>query len=226
MSYGILVFFQNNKQKTINSDHLSLIRKLYDFAAEEEVLETTIQTIYLKFLLYIDPSVSASELLFTLVSHIKLKGGTYKYVEPLFEDYRDLAVSHFDDLQAKENLTTNIGKDTIFDLLASIIFDFKDIDITPGFLIEVAKSKQDIPVYTPKAVTFLTQLLSGEPSNGYTYENATALLSYPNFTISTWKSINVNNLFKSVMENFRLINSSSLLKFTRRLMNVGSTQSS
>lgn len=204
LSYGILVFFQNNKQKTINSDHLSLIRKLYDFAAEEEVLETTIQTIYLKFLLYIDPSVSASELLFTLVSHIKLKGGTYKYVEPLFEDYRDLAVSHFDDLQAKENLTTNIGKDTIFDLLASIIFDFKDIDITPDFLIEVAKSKQDIPVYTPKAVTFLTQLLSGEPSNGYTYENATALLSYPNFTISTWKSINVNNLFKSVMEKFSL----------------------
>lgn len=107
-------------------------------------------------------------------------------------------------MQAKENLTTNIGKDTIFDLLASIIFDFKDIDITPGFLIEVAKSKQDIPVYTPKAVTFLTQLLSGEPSNGYTYENATALLSYPNFTISTWKSINVNNLFKSVMEKFSL----------------------
>lgn len=85
LSYGILVFFQNNKQKTINSDHLSLIRKLYDFAAEEEVLETTIQTIYLKFLLYIDPSVSASELLFTLVSHIKLKGGTYKYVEPLLK---------------------------------------------------------------------------------------------------------------------------------------------
>lgn len=204
VAYGILEFLQKSKVKSVNSNHLSLIRKLYEFVAEEEVLETTIQTIYLKFSLYIDPFVSASELLFTLVSHIRLKRGTYKYIEPLFENYRDLAVSHFDDLQAKENLILNVGKDIIFDLLAFIIFDFKAIEVTPEFLIEIAKSKQDIPDFTSNAVAFLTELLSGKPSNEYTYENATALLSYSSFTISTWKSINVENLFKSVEEDFSI----------------------
>ncbi|KOH00257.1 tRNA (guanosine(18)-2'-O)-methyltransferase [Saccharomyces eubayanus] len=202
VSYGILEFLQKNKLKAINSDHLNLIRRLYEFEGEDGVLETTIQTIYLKLLLYIDPCISASELLFTLLSHIKYKKGSYQYVEPLFENYRDLAVSYFDDLQAEENIMPNIGKDAIFDLLALVIFDFKNIEVTPNLLIEIAKSKQDIPDYTSSAITFLTELLSGNPSNGYTYENATVLLSYPSFTISTWKSLKVENLFESVKENF------------------------
>ncbi|EJS44350.1 trm3p [Saccharomyces arboricola H-6] len=204
VSFGILQFFQQNKVKAINSEHLSLIRKLYEFEAEEEVLETTIQTVYLKLLLYIDPFVSASELLFTLVSHVKFKRGSYEYVEPLFEDYRDLSVSQFDELQAKENLMPNIGKDTIFDLLALLIFDFKNIEITPNLLIEISRSKQVIPDCTPYAVTFLGEMLSGKPSSEYTYEDTIALVSYSSFTISTWKSVNVESLIQSVKTDFSI----------------------
>lgn len=197
LSLGILKSLKKQNARLLTSVHLKLIRKLFEFENEEAVSQTTAQTIYLKFLLHVNRSVSSVEWLQSIATHIKCMGNSYKYFSSLAEHFKDFAITHFNMDIARQDIFAFIGKDSIFDLLSIVLFESEIVSPNPQLLLEIARSGEDRFEYTSQAVDLLASLLTGSGANDYT--STEVLVAYPGFHANIWKSIELDQLYESVL---------------------------
>lgn len=200
LCYGVLKSLKKRNSRILSTRHIQFIKKLFESDSEEVIFETTIQSIYLKLLLHIDPEVNAAQWVQTIAAHIKYNANDYKYLMPLMEHFKDFAVTYFDTRSAREDLEACTGIDTTFDALSSIIFGEVDLQINQALLLEFARSNEFNNEHTPVATELLGQLLTGSADNDY--ENAYLLLELPCFSAETWKSVVLTPLFNSLHTNF------------------------
>ncbi|CCD23372.1 tRNA (guanosine(18)-2'-O)-methyltransferase NDAI_0B03380 [Naumovozyma dairenensis CBS 421] len=202
VSIGVLKFLEVNHANILSYDHLNLIKKLYEFESEDEVFQTTIQTIYLKFLLYVHPTIEPSHWIQTMVSHLYWNKGSYRYLSPLLDSFRDVAVSRFNPNNTTEQLQFTIGNEPTFDALTLILFDDQEVEITNEIIFEIIKSKEHVKVLSSeKVVNVLITLLSGT-ENDDVYLDSYTLADYEGFTASTWNSLNISPLWVSIRDKF------------------------
>lgn len=202
VSLGVLDYLEQEKQKPLTSTHLDLITKLYEFENEDAVFETTMQTILLKYLLHISPSVSPVEWTKCVVSHIKRKQNNYEFISPLLSSFKAFASSHFKFDVAKEELVPLLGEDPTTDLLALVLFDFNEVPVTPELLIEIARSKQDIPELSKNAQRYLSSLIATHDIDSHSYDSSELLLQYPGLDPSTLETVKLSPLLDSLEVNF------------------------
>ncbi|QLL30436.1 hypothetical protein HG536_0A02530 [Torulaspora globosa] len=202
MSLGILDYLEQGKQKPLTSAHLDLITKLCEFENEDAVFETTIQTIFLKYLLHISPSVSPVEWTKCVVSHIKRKQGNYEYISPLLGSFKAFTSSQFTLNVARKELEPLIGEDPTTDLLALVLFDFKEVPVTQELLIEIAISQENVPELSGNAQSCLLSLAAARDVDSHLYRSSELLLEYPGLDFSTLKIVKLSPLFDSLIMNF------------------------
>ncbi|QLQ78002.1 hypothetical protein HG537_0A02490 [Torulaspora globosa] len=202
MSLGVLDYLEQEKQKPLTSKHLELITKLYEFENEDAVFETTIQTIFLKYLLHISPSVSPVEWTRCIVSHIKRKQSNYEFISPLLGSFKAFASSQFTLDVAKKKLEPLLGEDPTTDLLALVLFDFNEVPVTRELLIEVVRSKQNRPELSGNAQRCLFSLIATSDIDPNLCESSELLLQYPGLDFSTLNTVELSPLFDSLKKNF------------------------
>lgn len=195
ISLGILNSLRKKNARLLNANHLELITKLFEFENEDAVFETTIQTIYLKFLLHVSPSVTPIEWAECIVSHIKRNQGSYEFFSPMAGLFEDFALTYFGPDAGRQLL----GRGQTYELIAIILWKYDDVPVTRDLLIEVARSGENVPVYTENATEYLAALLNGKEVN---YECTHLFVDYPGFSTNTWKSIDLKPLYESVTQEF------------------------
>lgn len=196
VSLGILKSLNKKNSRLINSSHLTLITKLFEFQKEDAIFESTVQTIYLRLLLHVSPSVSPVAWVDCIVSHIRRNQGSYRFFSPMAGLFEDFALSYYE----KEAGRQLIGRGPTYDLMAVIIWNYEDVPATDELLIELARSGESVPVYNERATEYLRLLLSGKQED--IYESADALVDYTGFTVNTWKSIDLSSLNDSIKQRF------------------------
>lgn len=197
LSLGILKSLKKQNSRLLTSVHLKLIRKLFEFESEDAVFQTTAQTIYLKFLLHVNQSVSSIEWLQSIVTHIKCMGDSYEYFSSSAEDFKDFAITYFNMDKARQEICSFIGTNSSFDLLSIVLFECEIVSPGPQLLLEISRSGEDLFEYSSKAVDLLANLLTGNSANNY--DSAAALVAYPGLHADTWKSIELEKLYESVL---------------------------
>ncbi|CCE62511.1 hypothetical protein TPHA_0C03590 [Tetrapisispora phaffii CBS 4417] len=199
ISFGILSAFKSKKLRILSSTHLVLLRKIFEFEAEDEITETTLQKIYLKCLLYISKTVSVTEWIHTLANEITCRG-SYRYISSLFEDLRDFAVINFEFDKSRDLLEPLLGTSVTFDLLAAILFSV-EVQPTKSFLLEIAKSEEVLDNYTQDINDLLLKLLN-EDLEDEEYILMDQLCKYKGFSTITWTSVSAKHVFQQLNSKF------------------------
>ncbi|KAL3228936.1 tRNA (guanosine(18)-2'-O)-methyltransferase [Nakaseomyces bracarensis] len=201
VAHGLLSCLSRNFPRSLNLNHLNYLRKLFEFECEEEIFETTLQTIYLKLLLHMKPATGIFELLSTLVTYVKCQGGNYKYLRPMIEDFRDYCTINFESKSTVSELKTNTKIDSIFDAIASTLFD--DLDCRSEFkvLIQLIKMDEIQSTDNESIVKQLSKLLEGIDDDDV-YLDSYLLTDAHTLATTTWNAINIENLYLSLRNNF------------------------
>lgn len=198
VSLGIINSLRKRNARLLTPDHVRLITKLFEFESEDGVFETTINTIYLKLLLHVSPSVTPTEWVHSIATHIKCNQNSYEYFSPMAGLFEDFALTYYEQdagrLLLEEDPTCN--------LLAIILWKYEDVPVTHDLLIEIARSDENLETYTDKAVKYLAILLRGNEK--IDYESADILVQYSGFNMSTWKSINLEPFYQSITQSFSI----------------------
>ena len=141
VSYGILKYLEMSSPQNsqiLNQQHLEKIRKLFEFEGEEEVFETTMVTILIKFLLYVNPeSVSYLEWIETVKIHLICLNTDFKYLNAgrTLADLRDVArrlyTRHAADIETQ---MPSVQDDPLTAVLQYLMLDIKPNKLTPAFV--------------------------------------------------------------------------------------------
>ena len=132
VSYGILKYLEATKLNKLSSQNLSQLRKLFEFECEEEIFEMSLQTIYLKMLLYVENTVLLKEWLEALKTHLFCVNYDFRYFSKMFKQLKEFANGNFD--------TASVGKFENHAILMYLLFEKKPQDITNEFLIIISDS--------------------------------------------------------------------------------------
>lgn len=200
LSYGVLKSLKEKHVRVISLQHLRYIKKLFEFESEEVLFETTIKSIYLKFLLHVDKSVTPVQWIQAIVTHLKCNENNYKYLTPLMDIFKDFAVTYFDPNTAINEISQYISNDPTFEVLSVILFENDSVIINKSFLLELAISNESVNSYAKEATDILSQLLLVEDSTSY--KSTSLLLDLSCFSSLTWKSIKLKPLFDSLFSDF------------------------
>ncbi|KAG0670570.1 hypothetical protein C6P45_002136 [Maudiozyma exigua] len=132
VSYGILKYLEITELNKLSAQNLSQLRKLFEFECEEEIFEMSLQTIYLKMLLYVENTMLLKEWLEALKAHILCVNYDFRYFSKMFEQLQKFATTNFDinSITVLEN----------YDVLVYLLFGKKPEDVTNEFLIVSANS--------------------------------------------------------------------------------------
>lgn len=216
VSLGILDFLETEECLIITSEHLRLITKLFEFENEDAIFDITIQSIYLRYLLHVSPSVSAVEWIDCIVSHIKRKQNNYEIVAPFLSLYKDFAARQFTVEAARKGLEPLVGKDETTDFLVFLLFDYKDISISRKLLIEVARSGLDITQFKDDFQELLSRLIAVQDINSDAYESSSDLFLHSGLNFNPFKTTTLLPLLNSLKECF----SGEKFKFFVELYNI------
>ncbi|CCH42275.1 tRNA guanosine-2'-O-methyltransferase TRM3 [Wickerhamomyces ciferrii] len=187
ISYGLL---RGLKGKNIfTQKHVFKIIRLFESTSEDEVFETSIQTIHLKLLNHIKPDIPL--LLNSLTKFVQYNG--YE----LFAEYSDLFIDY---VSTFNDGSLNIDP-TDQELEYQIIcFHLLDIyTITDEFLIELVFSKvEHLHDFSIRYSLLLTGLIKNTKQ---TYNNSTALIDMKIFR-NSWKNLDLSALYASLKDHF------------------------
>lgn len=200
VAYGLLSCLTRKFPKSLTSSHLVHLRKLFEFECEEEVFETTLQTIYLKLLLQMNPANGVLELVSTLVTYVKCQRGSYKYLKPMIEDFRDYCVINFDSVSSHSKLSGYLNDDPIFDAISSTLFDGLDCR-SNTVLSELIKLDEVTVGDNAIIVQQLSKLLEGLDDDNI-YRNSYLLTEASTLTTNMWNAINIEKLYLSLRNSF------------------------
>lgn len=201
LTFGVLNSLKRKNSRLISPYHMQLIKKLFDVESEEEIVETTLQTMNLKFLLHVDPSVSPQIWIRTIAAHIKNSKNGYKFFKPLIEDFKDFAIAYFDMGEVRNSLANFVDIDVTFDLLSMILYECSYIKVSPLTVKEMSKcgiSKKEVD---PVASGLLSDLLMGD-QDAEEYSDSYLIVNYPGFNVNTWSSVRTEELYASLLQQF------------------------
>ncbi|CAR28609.1 hypothetical protein ZYGR_0S02430 [Zygosaccharomyces rouxii] len=201
LTFGIINSLKGKNSRLISPYHLELIKKLFEVESEEGIVETTLQTMNLKFLLHTDYSTSPEAWIQTISSHVKNNKNGYKFFAPLIEDFIDFAIAYFKTEDIDESFASWVQVDETFGLLSVLILGYENISITRPLIFELSKSGICKDEFNSKASEALSGLLAGD-ENVESYEGADVLVDYAGFNSYTWKSIKLDKLYGSLLKEF------------------------
>lgn len=201
VTYGILNCLNTQVPKSLQSKHFRLIRRLFEFECEEEVFETTLQHILLRLLLHGNNSISAAELVQSVVAHIKCQRGDFKYVKPLVEDFREHCVINFNPILVDEQLSPSLGVDSVFDAVAVTLFDISGPRTDINVIKQLIKLDNLQPEDNSIISTELVRLLDAKELNEYP-KDCDILTRAKTINQGIWSNLNVQSLYVSLRENF------------------------
>ncbi|GAV55016.1 hypothetical protein ZYGR_0AS03390 [Zygosaccharomyces rouxii] len=201
LTFGILNSLTGKNSRLITPYHLELIKKLFEVESEEGIAETMLQTMNLKFLLHTDHSTAPTVWIQTISSHIKNNKNGYKFFAPLIEDFIDFAIAYFNTEDYDESFSNWVQIDETFALLSLLILEYEHVSITHPLILELSKSGISNEECNATSSAVLSDLLSGEKGVD-TYEGAYVLVDYAGFNAYTWKSVKLNKLYESLLNEF------------------------
>ncbi|CDH14102.1 related to tRNA (guanosine(18)-2'-O)-methyltransferase [Zygosaccharomyces bailii ISA1307] len=201
LTFGILNSLKRKHSRLIVPHHLELIERLFDVQSEEEIVETTLQTMNLKFLLHVHPSVSPYMWIRALVAHIKNGKNGYRFINALTDDLRDFAVAFFDYREIEQQFGKYVNIDVTFDLLSLVLLEYPYVRTEALLIIEMSKWGVSREQYNNEATKLLSGLLTGERDDEE-YNDAHFLVNYPAFGYTTWKSVRMEELYSSLLKQF------------------------
>lgn len=134
MSYGILNYLESTNTSKLSLENIGQLRKLFEFECEEEIFEMAQQTIYLKMLLYVQPSVCIQQWLEALKTHLICTHYDFKYFRKLVFEFKNYATHKFN----VETFTEQLYKD--YGILLYLLFDIRPANPTKEFLVALCKS--------------------------------------------------------------------------------------
>ncbi|QEU62716.1 Trm3 [Kluyveromyces lactis] len=192
IAYGVLCGVEKLKERVFETRHIEIIRKLFLCRCEENILQTTIQSIYLKYMLF--SNLSAPEFLQTLAMHVKSDNG-YEYICRIIDSFRDFCIVNYN--QSLEGY--EIPQEALYQVLAYELFDCEPYEISDQFLIEIVKADCNYSNLSEEYYGFLTELVAMESNN---YKEAKVILDLPQFTPAVYGAINPLPIFKSLFSEF------------------------
>ncbi|SCU90628.1 LAMI_0E02916g1_1 [Lachancea mirantina] len=198
--YGLHGALKVGKIKILDERHLEIIGELFNTTTEEEIMEITVQTLYLRLLLYTSVKVSDKTWLEALGKHISSKQN-YSYFKPLIEDFKDLVVVNFGNSSAEAELSDFVQENAGLQVLSYLLFDFRPTVIDDDFLIELAAAGEGTQDFKDNYIALVSKLIQNFDSiepNRRLY----LLTGLPFFTHETWRSIKLEPMFHSLVDNF------------------------
>ncbi|EDO17837.1 hypothetical protein Kpol_1043p27 [Vanderwaltozyma polyspora DSM 70294] len=200
VSYGILTALKGKLSRILNSSDLSKIRKLFEFESEEEIAEITIQTIFLKFLLHTNNEISIIDWISTIVANVNCNNGSYYYISILLEDFKDYAITYFEQATAADQLFPLINENPVFDLFANILFNIP-VPAKMDFITELSKAGEASDYFNEYASDILLRLATNKATEKE-YENSYLLCQYKGFNSSIWNILDLSSLYDEIKEQF------------------------
>lgn len=198
VSLGILNALKAKKLRILDSSHLSLIARLFLVRNEEEVFDTTIQTINLKLLLY--TNVPVLEWIEAIASQIKYSSGSYKFFNPLLENFRDFAIAYYSKEIANTELCQFNTDDSVFKVLAYLLFEHQPSEIDQEFLLELTGTRETVSEFTNSYTELLSNLVSN--FDDADFDGTFRIVELPIFNAQTWNSVKLEPLYNSLRKNF------------------------
>ncbi|CCF56117.1 hypothetical protein KAFR_0A06820 [Kazachstania africana CBS 2517] len=218
VAFGILQFLQENESSLIELNHLLLIRKLFEFESEEEIFQISIQTIYLKMLLYTSSTISVNDWIGTILVHLRCCK-TYKFIRPLIPSFKKIALDKFDSKGTYEAL---LKKEPVNDVIVYLLFELElsSEDIYKEYIIELIASGCDFEnsdKIESLAWEFMSELISNDYSDDK-YLRMEKIL--PIIDKEKLESADFDGLYGSLLKNF---SNSKFMFFTGICRIVGGT---
>ncbi|CDO94604.1 unnamed protein product [Kluyveromyces dobzhanskii CBS 2104] len=192
VAYGILRGLEKLRTRVLSFEHIEVIKLLFMTECEENVLQTTNQSIFLKYLLY--SNLSAPEFIHTLVIHVR-SNNSYEYISRLMDNFRDFVIVNYG--QSLEGY--EVPADPLYEIFAYELFDIEPYDLSDKFLIEVVKADCNYSQISGEYYSFLSELVSMESDS---YHEAKVILDLPQFTPAVYGAINPLPIFSKLLTEF------------------------
>lgn len=128
---GIFKYAKDKQCPIIQSNHIALIKKLFEFECEDHVFETTMKTILFQLLNYVDGNdVTANQWIGCMTSHLKKCECARKHIDVITGHY-DLAINKVKFTDPESSVSKYMGVDPIYDALCMIYLNVKPEQYTP-----------------------------------------------------------------------------------------------
>lgn len=193
LALGVLRALETLREKLLLTEHILIIKKLFMTESEDEILQTTIQTIYLKYLLHSD--VAPFQLIDLLTYHVKTGENGYKYISGLLDTLRDFCTVNFD----KTCVQFPTLDDPISEALSYQLFDLEPDELSDKFLVETAKMNGAYGEIAEEYYSFLSELLAGDVPD---YKDSKCIIDLDIFTPSLFSALKLDKLYESIFKSF------------------------
>lgn len=131
---GIFKYAENTQRPIIKSNHIPLIKKLFEFECEDQVFETTMKTTLFQLLNYVDGNdVTINQWVECMASHLKKCECTRRHIDVITGHY-DLTIDKIKFLDSKSSVSNYMGVDPMYDALYMIYLNVELEKYTPELL--------------------------------------------------------------------------------------------
>ncbi|KAK5779007.1 hypothetical protein RI543_003627 [Arxiozyma heterogenica] len=131
---GIFKYAKNTQYPIIKSNHISLIKKLFEFECEDQVFETTIKTTLFQLLNYVDTDdVTVNQWIGCMASHLKKCECTRKHID-VYTGHYDIPIDKIKFSNSKLLVSKHMGVDPMYDALCIIYLRIEPEQYTPELL--------------------------------------------------------------------------------------------
>lgn len=202
-SLGVYQYLSLDTSIRLNSSQLVLVKKLFEFEAEDPVFETAMKSIYMRFLNFVDEdSVSPVEWIDCITVHLKRCHCTFNHLgnengsfdiipKTLYQDKLDLVLP-------------NIGQDAMIDIVTMINFELPTLKLNSEILSLLPSIFDYKKIFDEKTIDEavsenVIQLLNMTESDT-AYKNAEKLITL----YDTLITIDVGQLVGKITEKFSL----------------------
>lgn len=133
-SLGVYKYLSLENSKLLNASQLILVKKLFEFEAEDPVFETTMKSIYARFLNFVDEdSVSPIEWIECLGVHLKRCTCSFSHFGNENDSFDIIPKTLYQDKM--NEILSNIGQDCMFDIISTINFNLPILDLNTEILL-------------------------------------------------------------------------------------------
>ncbi|GMM32276.1 tRNA (guanosine(18)-2'-O)-methyltransferase [Martiniozyma asiatica (nom. inval.)] len=231
--WGILNGLEKKNSLVLNINNVDILCRLFEATAEGEILQTTLQTIHLKFLLHLNPkNVTIEDFIIAIGKFVNING--YKIYQDNEEFFLDFVSTNFANNEVNNLLSSNgnnldVGAVTII-LSILLANKMKVEEIVPSILqhsssdeliIEMANSgfKFD-EFWTHDDIVGFVEIMIQKMATGSTelpidvYTNCNELLKIDSlFSVSFWESIDLRFLFVKIANDLMLFENVESIRY-------------
>ncbi|CEP61477.1 tRNA (guanosine(18)-2'-O)-methyltransferase LALA0_S03e03730g [Lachancea lanzarotensis] len=198
---GLYRALKATRLQVLNEDNIATISKLFEVPSEEGVFECTIQTLYLKMLMYIEVDISPTTWINSLARHVRANKGSYQYISPVLDDLVDVSLKCLNKVQVRETCSQLATDDQTLQVLVYTIFDTKPEVVDIAFLKELGRLNIGLDQFKTEYANEFYNLVNAKADEA-DYQDSQHLAELQVFSTSTWNILNLDALYSDILERF------------------------